>query len=293
MKKKFNKNIVLGTISFVLILIIILLMCFYFMKDDSYFTVSFDTDGGNNLLSQVVENGEIVIMPENPVKEGYIFEGWYYGENSYDFYTIVSENFTLTAMWSLDISVINLNNNYSVVDYSSGTLCWSYSYPTNVLETYGIEIDGYYFSSTEEEILSAKYIDELIDLTEEEKNDFILSKWDEVSLMHDNLVYDEEKTKETYEELLTLALELPSIVVDYEVLLEDNKITFNYSYLEFSEDDVELFEKYNILILEFKEKIETILDEAFYSGGGCGDYEQPVILDESLCDKYTLSCDRW
>lgn len=293
MKKKYNKNIILGTFSLVIIFIIGLLISFYFNKVDKYYTVSFDTDGGNNIISQIVEGGSVVIMPEDPKKEGYIFTGWSFDGVVYDFYGSVSGNFTLTADWEEDISIINLNNDYSVVDYSAGTLCWSYSYPTNVLEVYGVELDGYYFSVSEEEILSNLYFSELEELTDEEKSDFLTSKWDEVSLMHENLVYDEEKTLEVYNELLLLELELPSIVVDYEVYLEDNLITFYYSYLEFYEEDEKLYEEYSAIVSEFKETVDSVLEGAFYSGGGCGDYEESVILDEELCDKYSLTCDRW
>jgi uncharacterized repeat protein (TIGR02543 family) len=43
----------------------------------SAYTVSFYTDGGSSVPSQRILHGEIVAKPENPVKPGYIFAGWY------------------------------------------------------------------------------------------------------------------------------------------------------------------------------------------------------------------------
>ena len=36
---------------------------------------------------------------KDPVRENYIFEGWYKGEESYDFADAVNASFTLTAHW--------------------------------------------------------------------------------------------------------------------------------------------------------------------------------------------------
>ena len=69
-------------------------------------TVSFDTDGGSYIESVQVANGEKISRPEDPTKDGYIFDGWYVSNTSFteDYkwsflgYT-VSENMTLYAKW--------------------------------------------------------------------------------------------------------------------------------------------------------------------------------------------------
>jgi uncharacterized repeat protein (TIGR02543 family) len=41
------------------------------------YTVTFNTNGGSGVDRQIVEKGDTVMQPANPVKEGYIFGGWY------------------------------------------------------------------------------------------------------------------------------------------------------------------------------------------------------------------------
>ena len=43
----------------------------------SGYTVTFNSNGGSAVASIHTSSGGIVIMPENPVREGYVFAGWY------------------------------------------------------------------------------------------------------------------------------------------------------------------------------------------------------------------------
>ncbi len=67
------------------------------------FVVSFDLAGGAAepaIEPQSVKEGGRVLRPQNdPVKENYIFEAWYKGEELYRFSDTVSASFTLTAHW--------------------------------------------------------------------------------------------------------------------------------------------------------------------------------------------------
>ena len=66
-------------------------------------TVSFETNGGSEIPDQVVQYGETVLRPENPVREGYQLVGWYTDidlQNPWDFDTdTVQGNMTLYAKW--------------------------------------------------------------------------------------------------------------------------------------------------------------------------------------------------
>ena len=42
-----------------------------------FYTVTFDTLGGSSVESQSVEEGQVALVPESPVKTGYLFGGWY------------------------------------------------------------------------------------------------------------------------------------------------------------------------------------------------------------------------
>ena len=81
------------------------------------FTVSFDTMGAKAIPSIAVTKGHAIDkkqMPEDPVKEGYEFGGWYLDEDckkSFDVSSEINESFTLYAKWVAE------ENNF-VVDHA-------------------------------------------------------------------------------------------------------------------------------------------------------------------------------
>ena len=64
------------------------------------YTVTFDAAGGSEVAAIKVKSGEKAIQPEEPTKEGYVFDAWYNGEAKYDWETPVTANLTLTAKWT-------------------------------------------------------------------------------------------------------------------------------------------------------------------------------------------------
>ena len=70
--------------------------------DQRKFNVTFDSNGGTEVESQEVQFGYKAVKPEDPVKEGYKFEGWYAGEERWIFVGyFVTENLDLVAKWSI------------------------------------------------------------------------------------------------------------------------------------------------------------------------------------------------
>ena len=63
-------------------------------------TVVFDTDGGSSVGSVVVQKGNKVSKPVDPIKENYEFDGWYLNEELFDFETPINESITLIAKWN-------------------------------------------------------------------------------------------------------------------------------------------------------------------------------------------------
>ena len=47
---------------------------------DKKFNITFDSNGGSNVIGQEVIKGEKITEPTTPTKEGYTFEGWYYND---------------------------------------------------------------------------------------------------------------------------------------------------------------------------------------------------------------------
>ena len=77
-------------------------------EDVETFIVKFETDGGTTISNQIVEKGNKVAKPIDPVKDGYTFAGWTLNGEVYDFETIVEENIELKAKWE---KVKETNNN--------------------------------------------------------------------------------------------------------------------------------------------------------------------------------------
>lgn len=71
--------------------------------ESSVFTVVFDSRGGSEVSPQAIEEGQAVSEPAAPVKDGYIFGGWYKEEaceNAWNFAAdAVTANITLYAGW--------------------------------------------------------------------------------------------------------------------------------------------------------------------------------------------------
>ena len=64
------------------------------------FTVTFDYGyEGAEPATVKVEDGKQVEKPADPVREGYVFKGWFNGEEAYDFAAAVKADLTLTAKW--------------------------------------------------------------------------------------------------------------------------------------------------------------------------------------------------
>ena len=67
------------------------------------YTVSFETNGGNDIASKTVTKNSVIKELESPIKDGFDFEGWYTDKElktKYDFTEKVTKNFTLYAKWS-------------------------------------------------------------------------------------------------------------------------------------------------------------------------------------------------
>jgi len=64
------------------------------------YTVTFDADNGTGNITVTVETDKKVTQPENPIKEGFTFKGWFADEIEFDFDTAINADLILTAKWS-------------------------------------------------------------------------------------------------------------------------------------------------------------------------------------------------
>ena len=97
-------NMSLKTANIVVAVFIALLVAAtVFIVSHNGFTVKFDTNGGSHIESVRAMYSETLNIEENPVKEGYIFTGWYTDRdctNSFDVENdAVTGSMTLYAGW--------------------------------------------------------------------------------------------------------------------------------------------------------------------------------------------------
>lgn len=70
----------------------------------TYYTVSFDTDGGTAIANQSVRSGNTAEQPSNPTKSGYDFEGWYKEDTfttQFDFDAAITQDTTVYAKFTV------------------------------------------------------------------------------------------------------------------------------------------------------------------------------------------------
>ena len=65
------------------------------------YTISFDSDGGSNVLPITQDYGTAITAPEEPTKEGYVFKGWADADGNGIPATMPAEDTALTAVWEL------------------------------------------------------------------------------------------------------------------------------------------------------------------------------------------------
>lgn len=87
----------------VAVLTAVLVIAAVFIINHSGFTVKFDTNGGSHMDSVKVMHSELVTVSQDPVKEGFVFSGWYTDRDCTNKWDIendpVSGSMTLYAGW--------------------------------------------------------------------------------------------------------------------------------------------------------------------------------------------------
>ena len=68
------------------------------------FTITFDSKGGTDVAPQNQMYGELLEVPENPTREGYVFSGWYLEPSCDELWEvdsdIIESDLTLYAGWT-------------------------------------------------------------------------------------------------------------------------------------------------------------------------------------------------
>ncbi len=103
-----------------IVLLIVMFMFLYGCKPKEKLIISFETNGGSSIEDVVIDSTLDFVLPDDPVKEGYTFAGWYSDIDltiKYDLNTILTKDITLYADWGtigLEYELINDGTEYSV-----------------------------------------------------------------------------------------------------------------------------------------------------------------------------------
>jgi len=82
------------------------------------YTIRLNYENGTEVKEIIVESSGKIAKPDDPVKEGYVFEGWEYNGELFDFNQEIDENIILTARWKM----IEAAEKYTVVfDLDNGS----------------------------------------------------------------------------------------------------------------------------------------------------------------------------
>ena len=71
----------LSSIMSVIVVLLFVLVMYYTRT----YTVILDTQGGSMMQSLEVKPNTILERPVDPIKEGYVFDGWYYADSGKDY----------------------------------------------------------------------------------------------------------------------------------------------------------------------------------------------------------------
>jgi len=81
---------------------------------DTYYNITFESNGGSTPTKQIIKEGGYAQRPDNPTRAGHNFVDWYDNEEltepSYDFNLPVTGDITLYAKWNLNIYIVTFDS---------------------------------------------------------------------------------------------------------------------------------------------------------------------------------------
>lgn len=110
------------------------------------YAVTFDSNEGSAVATQDVAEGGQAAEPIDPTRSGYVFDGWYTDdvtfENLYNFSTSVNAPITLYAKWVVQytLTIIASTNSGTInyTDYLTGPTSTTYVSVSDVTDSYGV-----------------------------------------------------------------------------------------------------------------------------------------------------------
>ena len=271
----------------------------------TYYTITFDTNGGTPIDSIVAEEATTIDKPAEPTKEGYTFLYWQLNGEEYDFKTPITSEITLTAIWKEEektssdnnnssnnnssnnqnsASKINLNNNISITEYhvNDGTMdCFFYMFVSNLQEVFPeADINKINNNPAYVSFFPDKEYRASDEVSPEEINEYLNNGTLKINTSREN----------TIKSILNKYKNGKYKGITNVTYTEDNhRFIFSYDYISFNGLNV------NTNGESANKEIQNALSSATKFNGPCGSassYENKILTEE-LCSKYNLDCDRW
>ena len=105
-----NKKTLAGIIIFAVVVIAVIIILLLRGCGAKEYKVTFDSNGGTAISEIIVKENETITKPADPTREGYVFVGWYYNDELFDFSTKITKDMVLEARWAeIDGDKITLN----------------------------------------------------------------------------------------------------------------------------------------------------------------------------------------
>lgn len=118
-----NMKKVVASLAFCLMFVLLFTLVACNIGSQKQYTVCFDTHGGSYIDDVEVDDCNTIAYPKQPVKEGYVFLGWYKDSGytvEFDFASRITHDLTLHARW-LKVSVGETNTHVITFNVDGGT----------------------------------------------------------------------------------------------------------------------------------------------------------------------------
>ena len=101
----------------IIYILMILTMLLVVSCSKKTFIVGFDTSGGTIIEDQNIKKNDSVVKPNNPVKEGHKFLGWFVDNKEFDFNTKIKNHLIIQAKWEKnEYTVKFITNTNQMID---------------------------------------------------------------------------------------------------------------------------------------------------------------------------------
>ena len=103
------------------------------------YTATFNSDGGSAVANATIYHDGVVTAPANPVKAGYVFDGWFLdgATTPYDFTTPVTGDVTLVAKWTMNRFTVTFTDGVASQTLDYGAKVTKPTDPTKAGFTFG------------------------------------------------------------------------------------------------------------------------------------------------------------